>query len=98
MLPNRIPPESDETRLFTEEEYAKAMSFITDNNEARRYAHRLVQPDEEPRAWSLSPDLLDLLSLVSDDCAARVAVVLKLSPEDAKARREGVARQLGRKL
>jgi len=88
---DRIPSNSDdEVRLFTEEEYRRAYAFILPDNEARALARQLLSPDaNDPKdaEWQISSDLLDLLSLVSEDCASRVAEMLRLSPEAAAERR-----------
>lgn len=80
----------DEVHRFSEEEYRRAYAFIVPESEARVLASQLLSPNTEdpPNAeWQIASDLLDLLSLVSDDCAARVAAILNLSPEAAAKRR-----------
>ncbi len=89
----------DEFTLFTEEEFAAAYRLVTNPGEARELARMDCMPrdpDDEGPQWLLSPDVLDLLSLVSDDCAERVRVILGLTPEAAHERRLRVAEDLGR--
>jgi hypothetical protein len=84
--------------MFTESEYVKAFELITDPSEARTLARELVtkdDPDPDP-TWLLSPDVLDLLSLVSAECAERVRQILQLSPEQAEQRRAQIAAKLKR--
>ena len=89
----------DEALLFTPEEFEKAMSFITTPEAARewaRHAHAPFPFDEgKDQSTRISPDLLDLLSMVSESCAARVEMIWQVTPEEAKARRESIARELG---
>jgi len=94
----RDQPE-DESTLFTEEEFAAAYRLVTNPEEARELARMDCiprDPDDEGPPWLLSPDVLDLLSLVSADCAERVRVVLGLTPEAAHERRLRVAERFGR--
>lgn len=97
MARQQHPEKPDEASLFSEDEFAKAYSRIVDPTEARRLAREMSAPrpagDTGP-AWQLAPDMLDLLSLVSDDCAERVRAILGLSPEDAASRRASFAAQL----
>ena len=90
------PP--DEATLFTEEEFAAAYRLVTTREEARELARMDCMPrdpDDDGPPWLLSPDVLDLLSLVSADCAERVRVVLGLTPEEAHERRLRVAERFG---
>lgn len=54
MLRNRMPPESDESRLFTEDEYVRALSFLLPADEAREQGRLHAQTDGAP--WILAPD------------------------------------------
>lgn len=87
----------DEVDLFTETELTQALEFIMGVHEARAAAIELCtsrDPQDDGPPYLLSPDLLDLLSLVSSSCAERVRAILKLSDNDARERREEVRRRL----
>lgn len=87
----------DEGSLFTEQEYIAAFQLIATIEEARESARSLRierDPSDEGPPWLLAPDVLDLLSLVSDDCAERVARILGLESEEARERRARVAIRL----
>ena len=88
-------PDGDESRLFTEEEYVKALGFVMLPEEAKEEGRRHATQPFSPGDWFASPDLLDLLSLVSADCAHRVAQLRGLSPEESLIRRQAVAKELG---
>ena len=82
---------SDEATLFTEAEFFLAFSLIEDEKEARASAVAMSTPGEathEGQTWVLSPDVLDLLSLVSATCARRVQTILGLDDDRAAARRD----------
>ena len=87
----RVP---DEASLFTVDEFVRAFERIAAPHQSRRLARETAQPkdpgDYGPQ-WQLSPDVLDLLSLVSDDCAERVRQILGLSPDAARERRASAA-------
>jgi hypothetical protein len=92
-----MPSHRDEAELFSEDEYAAAFQLVTDRADAMKHAQELAVPrnaDDDGPQWALSPDVLDLLSLVSADCAERVRVILGLSPEEARARRLVFANRL----
>lgn len=90
--------------LFTDEEFIAAFSLILPPAQARREALAFNSlPDIRkfdgataadlqeagvagPRSYD--GDLLDLLSLVSDDCASRAWRLMGLSPEEGEARRD----------
>jgi hypothetical protein len=94
-----FPLPGDEIPLFSEEEYRAAYRLIMGEEEAARQARTMCNRDpgepEDHREWQLSSDLLDLLSLVSDDCAKRVERILKLNPGTARERRVRFAKTLG---
>ena len=81
---------TDEAALFTEEEFFLAFSLVEDEKEARGSAAEMITPGETTHAgqmWVLAPDVLDLLSLVSEDCALRVQKILGIDDDLAAARR-----------
>lgn len=83
----------DEGLLFTEQEYITAFQLIMTDDEARESAVNLRierDPSDAGPPWLLAPNVLDLLSLVSNDCAERVARILALSPGEALERRARV--------
>lgn len=99
MSPNDSSQPPDEFTLFTEDEFTAAYELITDPKDATRLARidcAPRDPDDQGSQWLLSPDVLDLLSLVSADCAERVRMVLSLTPEEARERRSQVAEWLRR--
>jgi len=98
MLVKNINRSPDENTFFSEDEFAVAYARITDPEEARSLAklHAAPRdPDDDGPTWELAPDVLDLLSLVSDDCAERVRVILRLTPEEARERRSQAALRFG---
>lgn len=72
-----------------------ALSFVTDAETAAQHGAELAQSAQG--VWHVSEALLDLLSLVSDDCAMRVARIWRLSEEEAAQRRKAIARSLEQK-
>lgn len=84
----------DESSNFSEADFFAALLRVSDAIEAARVAHTLAprrDPDDSGPPWQLSPEILDLLSLVSEDCAERVRTILNLSASDAAARRAATA-------
>jgi hypothetical protein len=95
----RFPLPGDETSLFSEEEYRAAYRLIMREEEAeleaRAICTRYPHDAEDNREWQISSDLLDLLSLVSNESAGKVARILALPPDEARKRRERFATRLG---
>lgn len=92
---NSVPP--DEHSFFTQDEFTAAYELITNPREAKQLALMSCadrEPEDHGGPWALSPDVLDLLSLVSEDCAERVRTLLGLTPEEAHARREEVRERI----
>jgi hypothetical protein len=80
----------DEAAQFTKDEFLRAFLLITTPEEASLLASELSEPradDDAGPPWRLAPDVLDLLSLVSEECARRVQHILELSEQDAEVRR-----------
>ena len=96
-LPEKLP--LDEASLFTLEEFEKAALFIMPPDQAREWASTAHEPNPNPEARkqksTISPDLLDVLSIVSESCAASVEMIWQLAPKDAKARRDEIAQRYG---
>lgn len=93
---------SDERSHFTRTDFVTAFSLVCPREEAERWTDELLAPRSTPDAQlagydtHLSDDVLDLLSLASEDCARRVQDILRLSDADAEARRARVRRRLAR--
>jgi hypothetical protein len=88
----------DEAKLFTIAEFEKAFSLIMPIEEAREYAskaHDTVVIDGLEREWKLAADVLELLAMVSDDCAARVERIWGVTPDEGRMRRERIAKEIG---
>ena len=88
----------DERSLFERSEYVTAFGRVLPTDEATKAVEDLLAPVERLNPHSpiqLSDDVVDLLSLVSDDCARRVADLLQLNEEAAANRREEFRRRLG---
>ena len=89
----------DERHAFSEEELRRAMEQILPREEAAAFAAGIYRPGEEPvpdgsyAHWS--DDTLDLLSLVSRDCAERVRALLGLDERSAARRREATRQRFG---
>lgn len=97
MVRDRETQPPDENALFSEDEFTAAFALITSPEEARVLAREISSarpPDDDGGQWVLSPDLLDLLSLVSDDCAVRVRSILHLTAQEAQERRQALLRRL----
>jgi hypothetical protein len=95
MTDDSAPLPIHETSLFTEDELRKALSFLGDQPglfPSKAAQGATAQPSEP---WQLSPDVLDLLTLVSHDCALRVARILRLPPEAAPSLRRSAAIRFG---
>lgn len=94
---------SDDRGHFTRADFVTAFSLVCPREEAERWTDELLAPppapDPHPAGYDthLSDDVLDLLSLVSEDCARRVQAILKLSDKDAEARRARVRRRIARR-
>jgi hypothetical protein len=92
---------SDDRSDFSRAEFVTAFSLVCTRDEAERWTDELLrQPAPDNSAGyetHLSDDVLDLLSLASEDCARRVQAILKLSDKDAEARRARVRRRLARR-
>lgn len=102
-------PIGDE-KTFSDEEFIAAFSIIMPVDEAREEGlawNTFPDPKgfedatpEELRASefksrrSYDGDLLDLLSLVSDSCAARAWSLLGITPEEGRGRRDEFRRRL----
>lgn len=90
---------NDEKEVFTAEELRRAMELIVPEEEAAEISEILYHDAHGPplagshEYWS--EDTLDLLSLVSDACAEKVRVLLKLDRTAAAKRREDARRRLG---
>ena len=81
----------DEPLRFSEEEYVQAYRLIETPAMAATLAREMSaprDPEDAGSAWQLSPDVLDLLSLVSASCAQRVQAILHLTDEEAARRRD----------
>jgi hypothetical protein len=92
---------SDERSHFTRTDFVTAFLLVCPREEAERWADELLAPQSAPDQLAgydthLSDDVLDLLSLASEDCARRVQHILRLSDADAEARRARVRRRLAR--
>ena len=89
----------DQALLFTLEEFEQAARFIMPPEEARERASHAHHPVPDPAARKqpsyISSDMLDLLAMVSDSCAKRVAKIWGVTPEEAEARRAAIAREYG---
>lgn len=88
----------DEDLLFSREEYVAAHSFIMSRQEAERFVDEVfcAKPAEAGiQPTHLGEDTLDLLSLVSEDCAERVRQINRDSKAAALARQERIRRQIG---
>jgi hypothetical protein len=93
---------SDDRSHFTRTEFVTAFSLVCPREEAERWTDELLAPHsapDHPAGYDthLSDDVLDLLSLASDDCARRVQSILGLSDADAEARRARIRRRLTRR-
>ncbi len=80
----------DESEYFTLQEFEAAFRHIASANDAKRQAREMIAGralDDNGPPWQLAPDILDLLSLVSDSCAERVREILNISVEEARERR-----------
>ncbi len=90
---------TDEVSRFTEEEFRAALRPVMALEDINEYVKTLLASTKgvtsECYGFSLSPDLLDLLSLVSDSSSAKVATILGLTPTEAKLRRVEFKRRLG---
>jgi hypothetical protein len=85
-----VSEEADEASFFSEDEFFAAYSRIVNPAKAKPLAREIRAPrsaNDSGRPWQLAPDVLDLLSLVSDDCAERARAILGLSAEEAADRR-----------
>jgi len=90
-------------RTFTDEEMVAAFSLVMTRDEAVEEAAAFNAPLDDvltgppPRSdpRSYSEDLLDTLSLVSDGCAAKVWTIMKIGPDEGRARRERFRRTIG---
>ena len=84
----------DERRVFSRAEVLAALSLVASSDDADALAAELLQAPPSPLSDTsthyvhLSDDLLDLLSLASEDCAERVRIILQLTPQQARQRRE----------
>ena len=76
----------NEYAMFTHDEYVRALELFLPPKLAALEAKKLADTDaliqaEHPGNWQLASDILYLLSLVSDDCAARARRLSGLSDE-----------------
>lgn len=99
-----------EEKTFTDEEWIAAFSFILPPDEARKEGlawnslpditgFEDASPDDLRATDARGPlsydgDLLDLLSLVSDDCAERAWRLLGISRAEGEQRREQFRRRI----
>ena len=90
---------NDPSLLFTIEEFEKAARFFMSAEDAREWAshcHASPPPDvDRSQKGAISSDLLNVLALVSDSCAARVEKIWGVTPEEGIARRSAIARDYG---
>lgn len=90
---------SDDRSQFTRADFVNAFSLVCPREEAEQWTEELLAPQSAPDPLAgydthLSDDVLDLLSLVSEDCARRVQSILGLSHADAEARRARARQRL----
>jgi hypothetical protein len=101
-------------KTFSDEEFIAAFSIILPPDKAREEGlawnslpdpkgFETATPDELRASENKGPrsydgDLLDLLSLVSDDCAARAWRLLRISEEEGRRRREAFRRKIDEAL
>jgi hypothetical protein len=88
---------TDETTLFSRAELVAAFCLVLPRPVAEEAAQQLLPSHPASNCLSpvqLSDDVVDLLSLSSEDCAARVENLLGLSPEAAAARRAAARERL----
>jgi hypothetical protein len=92
--PGEVP---DHRAVFTRDEFISAFTLIVPTDEAEARADELFAPlhPPPPGGVQLSDDLLDLLSLLSEDCAARVRRVTGFSKTELAARQRRLKRSLG---
>jgi hypothetical protein len=80
----------DEADYFSEDELATALGMLLPEQEARAQAQQLRKPgpDAGRQRIHLADTIIDLLCLVSDDCARRVRDLRGASEGDPVAARE----------
>lgn len=88
---------ADDRSAFTRDEFVRALSLIVPAGEAETWADEiLAQPAQDAHGnVQLSDDVLDLLSLLSEECAARVGRVTGFSASVLAARQQRLKRRLG---
>lgn len=89
-------PQGD-NELFSRDEVVAAYSLIVPRKKAERWAAELfapAPPGTEGLYAHFGDDVLDLLSLVSDDCADRVRGLFGLNAEQAAERRARMRNRL----
>ena len=87
-MDKHIDERLDERTVFTPEEYVHALSLIMPAAEAEECfdsTFRITPGDLQP-GTAISPDMLDLLALVSPSCAERARGLLHLAEDEAAAR------------
>jgi hypothetical protein len=89
-----------EFEVFTAEEYVRAFELFLPRDQAIAEAERLAegakpQPEFPHATMQLSPDILYLLSLVSEDCAVRAYKLAKVSAEDFTNYQSEIRNRLG---
>lgn len=81
----------DERVLFTMDELSRAMEQVLPKEEAAEFAASVYPGAADSRPYGAhehwSEDTLDLLSLVSDECAEKVRMLLELDHASAAERR-----------
>ena len=89
---------SDDRTHFSRDDFIAAFALVCSLDEAERWTDELLRqpPPDNPAGYEthLSDDVLDLLSLVSDQCARRVQAILRISDEEAAARRARLRRKI----
>lgn len=86
-------PEHDEPRLFSEEEFYRALRLTSDEKTARREAREYSKANNgSPRF--LPPLLLDLLLASSESCVERIAQIRGLSVEETLEYRSRLLKEL----
>lgn len=81
-------PENDEALWFTVEEFHAAFRFAYDDETARDRAERTGAPNPDGPPRVLSASTVDLLMMVSEDLAIRIAKLYGLTIAEVTARRK----------
>lgn len=95
----RDSAEPDEMRAFSREEYVEAHVAIMSREEAVRFVDEVLCASEPAEAAGLhghlADDTMNLLSLLSRDCAERVRALRAETPEQARNRITEFLRRTG---